>query len=129
MSHARDVTMESTLHPEDISRFSLESARQFPIVPLGIAVSFSAHGWRRRSLSTSGALGAVVIAFVMMAVPLRVFGVGCLVFYLIGSRATKVGKKLKNELEAGHEAEGNRNVWQVGLHLLMHWSTIKMTYM
>lgn len=113
--------MESRQHlnPEGVSGLSLEGAQNFPIIPLGLAVLFSAHGWRRRSLSTSGALGAVVIASVMMAIPLRVFGVGCLVFYLIGSRATKVGKKLKSELDAGHKAEGYRNVWQVRLQVSM----------
>jgi len=41
------------------------------------------------------------------------FGVSCIVFYLTGSRATKVGKMLKSMLEAGHKAEGYRNVWQI----------------
>ena len=91
---------------------------EFPIVPLGLSVFLSIHGWRRRSLSPTGAICAVVIAFIMMAVPLRVFGVSCLVFYLIGSRATKVGKKLKNQLEVGHESEGYRNGWQAGFYYL-----------
>jgi len=48
-----------------------------------------------------------------------VFGVSCIVFYLTGSRATKVGKMLKSMLEAGHKAEGYRNVWQVRLFCFM----------
>ncbi|KAF8530120.1 integral membrane protein DUF92-domain-containing protein [Hysterangium stoloniferum] len=86
---------------------------EFPIIPVCLAVLLSAHGLRRRSLSPSGALGAVVTASILMAVRLRAFGVSCIVFYLLGSKATKMGKKLKGELEAGHEAEGYRNVWQV----------------
>lgn len=100
---------------QDTLRLSLDVVREFPIIPLGLSIFFSVQGWRRRSLSPSGSLCALVIAFVMMAVPLRVFGVSCLVFYLLGSRATKVGKTLKNQLEAGHAAEGYRNGWQVGL--------------
>ncbi|GJJ14275.1 hypothetical protein Clacol_008539 [Clathrus columnatus] len=48
-----------------------------------------------------------------MAVPLRVFGVSCIVFYLVGSRATKVGKAIKARLEVGHKEAGERDVWQV----------------
>ncbi|KAF8582403.1 hypothetical protein K439DRAFT_1391736 [Ramaria rubella] len=95
------------------SHSTLETVRQFPVIPLALSLFLSSHGWRRRSLSPSGALAAAIVAFTMMAVPLRIFGVSCIVFYLLGSRATKVGKKLKGELEAGHVDEGYRNMWQV----------------
>jgi len=36
-----------------------------------------------------------------------------IVFYLVGSKATKVGKQLKAKLEDGHHAAGYRNAWQV----------------
>ncbi|EKM56171.1 uncharacterized protein PHACADRAFT_257248 [Phanerochaete carnosa HHB-10118-sp] len=48
-----------------------------------------------------------------MAVPLRTFGVALIVFYLIGSKATKVGKALKAKLEEGHREAGYRNAAQV----------------
>lgn len=48
-----------------------------------------------------------------MAVPLRTFGVALIVFYLVGSRATKVGQALKSTLEEGHEEAGYRNASQV----------------
>ncbi|THG95527.1 hypothetical protein EW026_g6145 [Hermanssonia centrifuga] len=49
----------------------------------------------------------------MMAIRLRTFGVALIVFYLVGSKATKVGKELKARLEEGHQEAGYRNAWQV----------------
>lgn len=78
-----------------------------------LSLALSSHGWRKSSLSTSGAIGAFFIAYVLMAIPLRVFGISCIVFYLTGSRATKVGKSSKARLEVGHKEGGQRDVWQV----------------
>jgi uncharacterized membrane protein len=103
---------------QEAFQHSLDVIRDFPIIPLGLSVLLSVQGLRRRSLSPSGSLCAMVIAFIMMAVPLRVFGVSCIVFYLLGSRATKMGKTLKGQLEVGHVTEGYRNGWQVELLLL-----------
>ncbi|KIJ37584.1 hypothetical protein M422DRAFT_231645 [Sphaerobolus stellatus SS14] len=89
------------------------SFSEFPYYSVLLALFFAFHGLRKRSLSPSGAVGAALVASIMMAVQLRIFGVSLLVFYLIGSRATKVGKKLKGQLEADHAAEGYRNIWQV----------------
>ncbi|TBU56519.1 integral membrane protein DUF92-domain-containing protein [Dichomitus squalens] len=49
----------------------------------------------------------------MMSVRLSTFGVALIVFYLTGSRATKVGKSLKKQLEEGHQDAGYRNAVQV----------------
>lgn len=68
---------------------------------------------RKRSLSPSGGIAAFVIGFSMMAVPLRTFGVSLIVFYLVGSKATKVGKELKAKLEDGHQEAGYRSAYQV----------------
>ncbi|TFK51454.1 hypothetical protein OE88DRAFT_1659498 [Heliocybe sulcata] len=86
---------------------------QIPYVPLAIAVLFSAHGFRRGSLSPSGAAIATIVGALMLAVPLRAFGISLLSFYLIGSRATKVGKQLKAQLEDGHQEAGYRSGFQV----------------
>jgi len=48
-----------------------------------------------------------------MSVPFRGFGVSLIVFYLTGSRVTKVGKQLKGNLEEGHDENGYRSAWQV----------------
>ncbi|KAG8851035.1 hypothetical protein FRB96_009517 [Tulasnella sp. 330] len=68
---------------------------------------------RKKSLSPSGAAAAFIIGLLTMAVPLRTFGVALIVFYLVGSRATKIGKALKSSLEEGHEEAGYRNASQV----------------
>jgi uncharacterized membrane protein len=60
-----------------------------PIIPLLIASVLAIHGWRKKSLSPGGAAAAFVVGFLMLAVPLRAFGVSLLVFYVVGSRATK----------------------------------------
>lgn len=49
----------------------------------------------------------------MMSCRERAFGVSLIVFYLVGSRATKVGKSLKATLEEGHQEAGCRTAWQV----------------
>ena len=48
-----------------------------------------------------------------MSVRLWLFGVSLIVFYLAGSRATKVGKQLKAQLEDGHQEAGYRSAAQV----------------
>lgn len=87
--------------------------KDLPIVPFILATSLSAHGLRKKSLSPSGAIAAFVVGFLMMHTRLRVFGVSLIVFYLVGSRATKVGKNIKSHLEEGHHEAGYRTAWQV----------------
>ncbi|KAG8692103.1 hypothetical protein FRC08_010008 [Ceratobasidium sp. 394] len=84
-----------------------------PIIPVVLATALAAQGIRKRSLSPSGGLAAFVVGYLMMAVPLRGFGVSLIVFYLTGSRVTKVGKQLKGTLEEGHNENGYRSGWQV----------------
>ena len=83
------------------------------IVAPVLSLLLSVHGYRKRSLSPSGAISAFLIGFITMSVPLRIFGVTLIAFYLAGSRATKIGKARKGALEEGHEEAGYRNVWQV----------------
>lgn len=85
----------------------------FPLIPFLLATYLGANGVRKRSLSPSGGVAAFVIGFTMMSVPLRAFGVTLIVFYLVGSRATKAGKELKARLEEGHEEAGYRSATQV----------------
>ena len=80
---------------------------------LVFAVVLSGHGLRKGSLSPSGAAAAFAVGYTMMSVPLSVFGIALIVFYLTGSRATKVGKALKQRLEEGHTEAGYRNAAQV----------------
>lgn len=91
----------------------MTAAPSIPVVPLCIASLLAVHGKRKKSLSPSGAIAAFVVGFLTMAVPLKTFGVSLIVFYLIGSRATKVGQPLKSTLEEGHEEAGYRDAMQV----------------
>lgn len=85
------------------------------VYPTLIALALSLHGLRSRSLAPSGALAAFIVGFGLMSVEVSAFGITLIVFYLIGSRATKYGKERKMALEEGHEHEGGgmRNAWQV----------------
>lgn len=83
------------------------------LIPLALSVFLAIHGWRKKSLSPTGALAAFAIGLSTMSVPVRTFGVSLIVFYLVGSRATKVGKNLKAQLEEGHQEAGYRSPAQV----------------
>ncbi|KAH7880536.1 integral membrane protein DUF92-domain-containing protein [Lentinula edodes] len=90
--------------------FKLESV---PIIPLLFATLLSAHGLRKKSLSPGGAATAFIVGLLMMAGGVKVFGVSLIVFYLTGSRATKLGKQRKAQLEDGYHEAGYRSGWQV----------------
>lgn len=85
----------------------------------------SLHGLRKKSLSPSGALTAFIVGTLTMAGGLRVFGVALIVFYLIGSRATKYGKERKARLEEGYVDAGYRTGWQVLCNSC--WAVIAVT--
>jgi uncharacterized membrane protein len=93
-------------------------ALDFPWFALLLATLLSVHGLRKRSLSPSGAAAAFVVGFGMMSVKLHVFGVGLIVFYVSGSRATKFGKAIKSKLEDTSDAAGYRTAFQVGTRFL-----------
>jgi len=84
-----------------------------PWIEALLAAYLGLSGVRKRSLSPSGGLAAFIVGFSMLAVPLRSFGISLIIFYLVGSKATKVGKELKARLEEGHQEAGYRNAVQV----------------
>lgn len=88
-------------------------ASSLPLTPLAIASLLAGHGLRKGSLSISGAIGAFVVGAMMFAVPLRSFAISLIGFYLLGSRATKVGKERKRKLEEGYDVGSRRNAFQV----------------
>jgi len=83
------------------------------LIPILVSTLLAGHGFRKRSLSPSGALAAFFTGVTMLSPPLRSFGISLIIFYLIGSRATKVGKTRKAQLEEGHQEAGYRNASQV----------------
>lgn len=84
-----------------------------PWFPILLAAYMGWSGVRKGSLSLDGGIAAFIIGSTMLSVPLRTFGVSLIIFYLVGSKATKVGKELKARLEEGHQEAGNRNASQV----------------
>lgn len=62
------------------------------------ATGLALHGYRKGSLSRSGAIAAFCVGYGHLAGPVKVFGITMIVFYLIGSRVTKVGDSSKNQL-------------------------------
>ncbi|KAI0692226.1 integral membrane protein DUF92-domain-containing protein [Cytidiella melzeri] len=91
----------------------MEALYSIPTIPLLLAAYLGVNGVRKGSLSPSGGIVAFIVGSAIMTVPLRTFGVSLIVFYLTGSRATKVGKELKAKLEDGHQAAGYRSPTQV----------------
>lgn len=67
----------------------------FSPAALGVALLLSGHGLRKGSLSLSGAATAFLAGYAHLANPLKLFGVSLIVFYLLGSRATKVNWQLR----------------------------------
>lgn len=70
------------------------STMNFSPAALGVALLLSGHGLRKKSLSLSGAAAAFLAGYAHLANPLKLFGVSLIVFYLLGSRATKVRSQL-----------------------------------
>ncbi|CAK5262985.1 unnamed protein product [Mycena citricolor] len=83
------------------------------IVSITLPLLLAGHGFRKKSLSTSGALTALVVGFLMFVGSLKTWGISLILFYLIGSRATKYRKQKKRTLEAGYHDAGYRSGWQV----------------
>ncbi|KAG8936771.1 hypothetical protein FRC02_011350 [Tulasnella sp. 418] len=82
-------------------------------VSLIIPTVLAAHGYRKQSLSLSGSITAFIVGVLTFSAPLKTFGITMIVFYLVCSRATKVGKSIKEKLEDGHHEAGRRDGYQV----------------
>ncbi|KAH6914310.1 integral membrane protein DUF92-domain-containing protein [Coprinopsis sp. MPI-PUGE-AT-0042] len=82
-------------------------------LPLVVATLLAGQGWKKKSLSQSGALTAFVIGYLFLAGGTYAFGVTLIAFYLVGSKATKYGKKQKAQLEDHYHEAGYRTGWQV----------------
>jgi uncharacterized membrane protein len=60
------------------------------IASFGLCGLLAIHGLRKKSLSISGAIAAVLVGLLTFTTPLLLFSVVLLSFYLAGSRVTKV---------------------------------------
>lgn len=77
-----------------------------------LAAAMSARGYRKGSLSASGAALAFFVGLGSCVASVR-FGLTLIAFFLSSSKVTKVGAARKRELEDGHQEGGNRNWVQV----------------
>ena len=78
-----------------------------------LSIALALHGYRKKSLSLSGACAAVCVGFVSFAVSYRM-GIILIVFYYTGSKITKVREDIKERLEADYKVAGQRNCASLG---------------
>ncbi|KAL1923226.1 uncharacterized protein VTP21DRAFT_9602 [Calcarisporiella thermophila] len=71
------------------------------------------HGYRKRSLSTSGIIFASLVGFATFTSPLSLFTTVLLTFFFSSSRLTKLKAARKKELDADYVEGGQRNWIQV----------------
>ncbi|PWY99919.1 hypothetical protein BCV70DRAFT_102663 [Testicularia cyperi] len=77
---------------------STDTSRLYPL-PLALATYLGWSGYRKGSLSRTGALTASAVGYATMANPFPGYGVLLITFYLAGSRATKYKSAIKASLE------------------------------
>eukprot|EP00899_Mesostigma_viride_P022651 jgi/Mesvir1/3570/Mv12034-RA.1 len=77
-----------------------------------VAAAFAFRGYKKRSLSKSGALAAFVVGSTTASCGLR-YAATLIVFYISGSKATTFRSEEKSRIEAGFVAGGQRNWIQV----------------
>mmetsp|Transcript_358 Transcript_358/g.415 ORF Transcript_358/g.415 Transcript_358/m.415 type:complete len:334 (-) Transcript_358:61-1062(-) len=81
-------------------------------IALLIALGLALHGYKKKSLSFSGAISAFLVGFASFAVSYR-FGVILILFYYTSSKLTKVKEDVKARLEDGYVIGGQRGAVQV----------------
>lgn len=81
-------------------------------IGVAVALTLSAHGMRKKSLSMSGSVAAFAVGFLHTAVSLR-FGTILILFYYTSSYLTKLKQERKRVLEAHYKVGGQRNWIQV----------------
>eukprot|EP01041_Mallomonas_annulata_P003793 gene3793-7537_t len=77
---------------------------------VALYLAFSGH--KKKSLSISGAVAALIVGFVSFSTSYR-FGILLILFYYTGSKFTKLKEDVKASLEDGYLVGGQRNVIQV----------------
>ena len=79
---------------------------------IALAALLAARGYRRRSLSASGAAAALLVGTLVMGAD-YVFGAQLIAFYVIGTAATRWRGSVKAAFDLEHRAGGQRDWAQV----------------
>ncbi|OQV20293.1 putative Transmembrane protein 19 [Hypsibius exemplaris] len=82
------------------------------LVSVVLPLYASIWGFKRKSLSWTGALASYIAGFVV-TMSSYVFSAGLIAFFVIGSKATKVKASMKKQIEADYSEGGQRNWIQV----------------
>ena len=82
------------------------------VVALILAGYLAYHGYKKKSLDTTGSFAAFIVGFVSFQVSIR-FGLILIIFYYTSSKFTKLNEKRKAELEDNYQVGGQRNAIQV----------------
>ncbi len=77
-----------------------------------LALALSMHGYKRKSLDTSGAAAAFIVGFISLGSSYR-FGSLLLLFYYSSSKLTKLKEDIKAKYEDDYAVGGQRNWIQV----------------
>lgn len=85
-------TPPSLTYPLSIALLHQSMMEIPPLYPTAIALAsvLAAQGYRKGSLSLSGAIAAFLVGYGHLANPLQAFGYTLIFFYWVGSQATKV---------------------------------------
>lgn len=82
------------------------------IIASVLAITLAAHGYKKKSLSESGALAAFFVGFISFGTSSR-FGFILILFYYTSSKLTKVKEGIKAKLEDNYVSGGRRGAFQV----------------
>jgi uncharacterized membrane protein len=82
------------------------------ILAVLISLYLAAHGIKKKSLSTSGALAAISVGFTTFAISYKL-GFILIFFYYVSSKLTKLKEDIKSRLEDGYLQGGQRDFVQV----------------
>ena len=102
--------------PENSSLWALTDITELQsyrvLIAIILAVGLAAHGYSKKSLSASGAVGALFVGFTSFASSYR-FGFVLILFYYTSSKLTKLKENVKAKLEDDYVSGGRRGAVQV----------------
>lgn len=77
-----------------------------------VALYIGFNGYKKKSLSKSGAISAIIVGFVTFSLN-AILGIVLTAFFISSSKLTKYGAERKKKIEVNHQDGGQRTVIQV----------------